>query len=121
MEDDGTRADGPGMRATSIDVDALADLLADGECDVVDVRSPEEFAAYGIAGTRSVPLEMFEDGSAFVGPDAVRAPLVVLCELDARALRAATLAREAGMVDVRAVTGGVVAWHATGREVVGAW
>ncbi|WP_102509800.1 ThiF family adenylyltransferase [Sanguibacter massiliensis] len=110
----------PGVLVPSVDVDALADLLVVGACDVVDVRSPEEFAAYGIAGTRSVPLEKFEDGTAFVGPGAVRTPLVVLCELDARAQRAATLAREAGMADVRAVTGGVVAWHATGREVVGA-
>ena len=110
---------GAAAGADVIDVDALADLLADGTCDVVDVRSPEEFAAYGVPGARSVPLEAFEDASAFDGPGAVRSPLVVLCELDARALRAATLAREAGMADVRAVAGGVVAWHATGREVVG--
>ncbi|QIK84706.1 ThiF family adenylyltransferase [Sanguibacter sp. HDW7] len=109
----------PGTQVARIDVDALAELLASGACDVVDVRSPEEFAAYGISGTRSVPIELFEDGTAFVGSDAVRAPLVVLCELDARALRAATLAREAGVADVRALAGGVVAWHATGREVVG--
>ena len=105
--------DAPG----TIDIDALTDLLADGSCDVVDVRSLEEFDAYGVPGARSVPLDRFEDGTAFTGSDAVRAPLVVLCELDARALRAATLAREAGLADVRAVAGGVVAWHATGRAV----
>ncbi|MBD9699424.1 ThiF family adenylyltransferase [Flavimobilis sp. GY10621] len=108
---------GAAAGADVIDVDALADLLADGTCDVVDVRSTEEFAAYGVPGTRSVPLEAFEDASAFDGPDAVRSPLVVLCELDARALRAAILAREAGLADVRAVAGGVVAWHATGRAI----
>ncbi|MGP7959269.1 ThiF family adenylyltransferase [Sanguibacter sp. A247] len=111
----GAAAAGTGV----IDVDALADVLAAGTCDVVDVRSREEFTAYGIAGVRSVPLEKFEDGTAFVGPGAVQAPLVVLCELDARALHAAALAREAGVADVRSVAGGVVAWHATGRDVVG--
>lgn len=109
----------PGGRIAEIDVDALEAVLAGGSCDVVDVRSREEFAAYGIPGVRSVPLERFEDGSAFAGPDAVRAPLVLLCELDARALSAAALAREAGVRDVRAVRGGVVAWHVTGRDVTG--
>lgn len=111
------RPDAPSVDLSAIDVDSLADLLADGTCDVVDVRSPEEFAAYGVPGARSVPLDRFEDGTAFTGPDAVRAPLVVLCELDARAVRAASLAREAGLAEVCAVAGGVVAWHATGRAV----
>lgn len=87
-----------GELATRLGTDA-APLL-------VDVREPEEFAAWAIPGARNVPL-----GQLGVWIAEVRAhrEVVVVCASGARSARAAAALRGAG-IDALNLDGGMLAW-----------
>lgn len=85
-----------------VDVDAL-----DGVA-LVDVREPDEVATGMIPGSRHVPLaQVLADPGALAGVG----PIVVVCQVGARARRAAEALRGAG-IEASVLTGGIEAWNA---------
>lgn len=105
---------------SSIHPSDLAGKIQHGQVlDIVDVRSPGEFAAVHATGARLLPL-----GS--LTPDEVRAsrpenavgPIYVICQSGGRSRRACGQLTEAGLKDVVNIEGGTAAWTAAGLPVV---
>ena len=91
---------------------ALADLLAAGPVDVVDVRDPNEWESGHIAGSRLVPLERLR-----ADPDASldrEATLVFVCAKGVRSMAAAKLADRFGYERVFNLEGGTKGWVQAG-------
>lgn len=99
----------------SIDVGELVGLLdGDPSLVLVDVREPDEFAAWSIPGAVSIPLGELAARVDEVGPGTV----VTVCAAGARAERAAAILAEAGR-DVDVLAGGMSAWGRAYDEVAG--
>jgi rhodanese-related sulfurtransferase len=87
------------------------------EIELIDVRSPGEFAHGHVPGARNVPLGSAESGElarAFRGPSA---GLAVICESEGRAKRCCEALLAAGREDVHLVEGGTAAWRAAGFPI----
>ena len=87
--------------------------------DLIDVRTPVEFAAVHAEGARLVPLDKLDPQavmSARSGP--ADEPLYVICKSGGRAARAVEKFRAAGFANVICVEGGTAAWEQAGLPVV---
>lgn len=88
----------------------VAELLEQGEADVIDVRDDEEWDAGHIAGARHV--ELADLTAAAEGIDRERT-VVFNCRTGDRSGMAADAFREAGY-DAHNMDGGIVAWAEAG-------
>jgi len=88
----------------------VAELLATGAVELVDVREPYEFEAGHVEGARHVPLERLSEEAASIPHDR---PLVFQCRVGARSAMAAQAFRAAGF-DAYNLSGGLVEWAAHG-------
>jgi len=85
---------------------------------VLDVRSPEEFAAGHVPGALNVPLR--DLSGALERIEAAPAPeVVVYCERGVRAAAAAQLLRLAGVSQVRQLRGDMQDWRESGLPCEG--
>ncbi|MFZ8998623.1 MAG: rhodanese-like domain-containing protein [Ilumatobacteraceae bacterium] len=101
------------MSTSDITVDDLADRLAEG-ARLIDVREPDEFDEVRIAASVLVPLRTVPDRvDAFRGDG----PVYVMCRSGGRSLQACAYLSGLG-VEVVNVEGGILAWIASGRDVV---
>ena len=95
-------ADGP-----EISAEALAATLGTGGAPfLLDVREPDEFEAWAIAGASNVPLSTLERQLTRV---ARGRPVVVVCASGERSARAVGALRAAGF-DAANLVGGMLAW-----------
>jgi rhodanese-related sulfurtransferase len=79
---------------------------------LIDVRTPEEYAAGHLFGAMNIPLAEFQTNLAAWLPRLPReVPLILYCGLGARSLQAATILVEAGLSNVLNMTGGITAWN----------
>ncbi len=92
--------------AHEVSPDRVAEMLADGEVQVIDVREPYEREAGYIEGTRHLPLERVASEAESI--DRGR-PVVFHCRLGARSGMATQAFRAAGY-DAYNMTGGIQAW-----------
>ena len=101
-------------RFTTADADVaperVAELLARGEIELIDVREPYEHAAGRIAGARHIELERLAANADALPRDRT---LVFMCRVGARSGLAASAFRSAGW-DALNMAGGIAAWHARG-------
>ena len=74
---------------------------------LLDVRTPEEYAAGHIPGSRNVPLDELHRSEL---PEDPGTPLFVCCLSGARSRQAALLLRQAGYSDVTDL-GGIQHYH----------
>ena len=94
-----------------------ANMQSEGPIDLVDVRSPGEFASVHAVGARSLPLGTFDaDAVAASRPKAAIGPTYVICQSGGRSGQACMLLEQNG-TDVVNVTGGTHAWVAAGLPV----
>jgi rhodanese-related sulfurtransferase len=101
--------------------------ISGGEAaDLIDVRSPGEFARQHAAGARSLPLDQL-DPAAFLREreSANGRPIYLICQSGKRAAMAADKLVAAGCTNAVIVDGGTVAWEeaglpceSTGRGVI---
>ncbi|HEX4984191.1 MAG TPA: rhodanese-like domain-containing protein [Ilumatobacteraceae bacterium] len=84
---------------------------------VLDVRTPEEFAAGHIAGAVDLDLQgdAFETGVAALDP---RSPYFVYCHSGNRSAQAVAYLRQQGFDSIYELEGGIGAWQAAGLAVV---
>ena len=101
------------MDVPEIDVDELARRL-DGGAVVIDVRELDEYLDGHVAGARLIPLGDVPDRLAEVP---TTEPVLVICKVGGRSLRAAEFLAANG-VDATNVAGGTMAWIDSGRPVV---
>jgi rhodanese-related sulfurtransferase len=92
-----------------------AELFANGEVELIDVREEYEREAGHIPGSRHVEMGRLAD-SADTLP--VERPLVFACRVGARSAQAAFAFRRAGF-DAHNLHGGIVAWADLGLPVDG--
>ncbi|MFC6618427.1 rhodanese-like domain-containing protein [Deinococcus radiophilus] len=81
---------------------------------IIDVRTPEEFAAGHIEGAQLLPLGELEGRMAELPKDG---ELYVVCRSGSRSAQASELLTQAGR-SVTNVDGGMLAWEAAGLPVV---
>lgn len=93
----------------------LASVLGTSSAPLlVDVREPEEFAAWAIPGARNVPLSQL--GSAIASVPRT-GPVVVICASGTRSARATAALKAAGIAAAN-LAGGMAAWSTVYDEAV---
>lgn len=108
----------------SVSAIQLAVLAASGSLNLLDVRTPGEFATLRIAGAVNVPFERL-DPVALHGRYEAGDPLYCVCQTGTRSQLAADRLRAAGFTQVVHVDGGTNSWVAAnlpltqgGRSVI---
>ena len=85
-----------------------------GSTEVIDVRSPSEFASGHIPGAINIPLE---EVHSRIGDLDREAKIVTVCETGRRASMAAEFVSACGL-DVQTLEGSTAAWRVSGRPLV---
>ena len=88
----------------------VAELLAAGEIQLIDVRQPHEHEAGRIGGDRLLELDRLSAEAQSI--DRAK-PVVFYCRSGARSAMATAAFSEAGF-DAHNMTGGMLEWHAAG-------
>ena len=103
----------------TIDVKTLADRQADGELDLIDVRTPVEYREVHAEGAVNMPLDSI-DPKAIAASRNGRSdhPLYLICKSGNRSSKAAQKFIDAGVENVVSVDGGTTAWANAGLPVV---
>lgn len=97
-----------------IDVAGAKQLIARGEIQVVDVRTPAEYGGGHIPQARSVPLD-----SILANPRGVLKGdnILFVCQVGQRSALAAEMAAAVGLETVYNLEGGTDAWIKAGEPV----
>ena len=103
-----------GKRASPTEV---VQLINRGKFAIVDVRTPEEFAAGHLRDAKNIPLADFGTRIGELEKSKSKS-LVVVCQTGARADKAVRLLQAAGFEDVVALDGGLAAWQAASLPTV---
>jgi rhodanese-related sulfurtransferase len=103
---------------TSIQPPELERLLADGRpAQLLDVRTPGEFAAAHVPGAKLIPLDDL-DAAAFQRERGLdETPVYVLCQTGGRARKAIEKLERAGVKGCVLVEGGTQGWIDAGLRV----
>jgi rhodanese-related sulfurtransferase len=88
----------------------VAELLADGSIQLVDVREPHERDAGFVPGSRHIPLAELTAEAPTIDHER---PVVFVCRVGARSAMAAWSFARAGY-DAHNLDGGMIAWTGTG-------
>ena len=106
----------PFGRLPEISAAELNKLMQDGGAQLIDVRTPVEFAAGHVAGARNVPIDKLRQalGSLALDPNC---PVVAICATAHRSLPAVRLLRAAGYENAVQLKGGMLSWIAAQRPV----
>ena len=94
----------------------LADLVHQGEVDLVDVRDQDEWDSGHIANSRLIPLETLR-----ANPEdflARGSTIVFVCAKGVRSLAAAKLADRFGYENLYTIEGGIKQWAREGMSLV---
>src|SRR5689334_5016356 len=92
-----------------------AELVANGDAELIDVREDHERQAGHIPGSRHMELGRLKDRA---GELPTERPLVFQCRVGARSAMAAFAFRRAGF-DAHNLDGGIVRWAARGLPLEG--
>lgn len=100
---------------------ALYERMQSGEpIELIDVRSPHEYASGHVAGARLVPLNRLSKKLVLDGRRIpAEQPIYVVCRSGARSQAACAHLMEQGMDNVVNVEGGTQAWRRAGLPVEG--
>lgn len=99
--------------SVEITVADLAGQLEDGEVQIVDVRTDEEWAEGRIAGSRHVELNELTAAAETIDKERT---VVFVCSSGNRSAMAAEAFRLSGY-DAHSLAGGLKAWSEQGREL----
>lgn len=91
----------------------VAQLLAEGEVQLVDVRAAHEHQAGHIAGSRWIELSALPAQAASIDRDT---PVILYCHSGGRSAMAAEALLQAGY-DAHNMLGGMIEWHAAGLQM----
>jgi rhodanese-related sulfurtransferase/thiol-disulfide isomerase/thioredoxin len=100
----------------SISVTDLHTRMAAGPVDLIDVRSPSEFAACHAVGARNVPLGSLDAAALGRERQSPETPMYIICQSGGRSMAACSRLAAAGLSVVN-VAGGTSAWAAHGLPV----
>jgi rhodanese-related sulfurtransferase len=104
-------------KVRTVSPEELARLRREGRAiDLIDVRTPVEFAEVHAEGARLVPLDALDPHAFAAGRSGE--PLYVICRSGSRAAKACESLGAAGVENVFSVEGGTQAWEQGGLPVV---
>jgi len=92
---------------TDVSVDEAKEMIDNGEVEVIDVRTPEEFAAGHIPGAKLVPLQVLESMQSELNKEQ---KYVVVCRSGNRSTEASGILSENGFKNIYNMTGGMNEW-----------
>lgn len=94
---------------TRLSPDEVQEKLEEGcECKIVDVRTPEEYAAYHIPGSLLIPLQEF--AQRYEGELRPDDEIICVCEHGVRSRQAADFLEAQGYANVADIVGGMAGW-----------
>lgn len=102
--------------AHSVTPTEAVNLMNRDKAVVVDVCSPDEFAAGHVMAARNVPLAELQDKLAGVAKNKA-VPLVMVCASGMRSRRAVGVAKKMGYEKVYSLGGGLNAWRTANLPV----
>ena len=102
-----------GASVPTIEHAEMAQVVASGDCCIIDVRDPHEYAAGHIPGAINHPLSRFT-------PETLpkEKPVVLVCQAGARSAKALQQALREGHKHIRHYAPGTGGWKAKGGKVV---
>jgi phage shock protein E len=106
-----------GSSSSSLGVDDFATLVATDGVVVLDVRTPEEYAAGHLAGAQNIDVESSDFASQIAALD-TSATYAVYCRSGNRSATAMAAMVDAGFEHVSDLSGGITAWTQAGQQVV---
>ena len=87
--------------------------------DLIDVRTPAEYAEVHAEGAKLFPLDVLDPKAVMSDRNgSSREPLFVICKTGGRSAKAVEKFRAAGFTNVISVEGGTSAWEQAGLPVV---
>lgn len=111
----GGKPSGDAMIPTITPREVQALIAAGTAIDLVDVRTPGEFARVHAVGARSAPLDRLDPAAvAAARRSPAGQPIYLICQAGGRSAQACMLFQAAGIADVCNVAGGTGAWVAAG-------
>lgn len=96
-----------------VDPERAAQLIRDGEVQLVDIREQYEVDAGRIEGSRHIEIERLAAQADSIDRGQ---PVLFYCRLGARSAMAAQAFRRAGF-EAYTLTGGLTAWHQRGLPI----
>lgn len=102
---------------TDVDVAAAAQIVDDSGVIVLDVRSPQEFAAGHLPDAINIDVESADFADRVAGLDE-SAKTLVYCQTGNRSGVATDEMADLGFTEMSDLQGGIEAWSAAGEEVV---
>ena len=102
---------------TDVDVSAAQQIVDDGNAVILDVRTPEEFAAGHLPGAININVESSDFATKVAGLDESTETLVY-CRTGNRSGVATDTMADLGFTDMSDLQGGIEAWAAAGEQVV---
>jgi rhodanese-related sulfurtransferase len=108
------------MNVQTIAPNALAQQIQEGGAvQLIDVRTPVEYAEIHVAGARLLPLDTLDPRALAAERAATNGhPLYVICRSGSRAAQACEKLQAAGLHNIVSVEGGTLAWERAGLPVV---
>jgi rhodanese-related sulfurtransferase len=101
----------PFGRVPEISAAELTKLMKNGGAQLIDVRTPAEFAAGHVAGARNVPINTLKQELPTLALDPQR-PIVAICATAHRSPPAVRLLRAAGYENAVQLKNGMMSWYA---------
>ena len=104
-------------RYSEVNARQAAELIANVDPFVLDVRTPREFAAGHLEGATSIPVQVLRDRIGEI-PGSRDEPVFVYCQTGNRSTVAAKMLNDAGFNRVVNLRHGIVEWWREGLPVV---
>lgn len=101
----------------TVDAATAADLLAEGDGVLLDIRTPEEFAAGKIAGSQNIDFYAADFAAQLDRLDK-DATYFVYCRSGNRSSQAMDTFEDLGFSQVYEIDGGILNWNAAGLPIV---
>lgn len=107
------------MGIATVSVKRLAELDAQGNVDLIDVRTPMEFQEVRAVIARNVPLDSLDPQAVVKERNGTaNDPLYVICRSGNRSTKACQRFIDAGYTNIVNIEGGTQAWDEAGLAVV---
>lgn len=105
-----------GAATAGLDPASAVQLINREKGVVIDVCSPQEFAAGHVVGARNIPLGELEAKLSGAVKNKTL-PLILVCQSGARSGRAVMIAKKLGYEQAQSLGGGLSAWKAANLPV----
>jgi rhodanese-related sulfurtransferase len=110
---------GTGQQAgvvSTVNTDEFAQLLEKDGAQLIDVRTPEEFAEGHLPNAKNMDVNDPDFTTHFAELDKNK-PVLVYCRSGVRSLRAAGDLEDAGFTRIYNLDGGILKWEASGKPL----